>query len=436
MHNSANILDSNLSGTYIFISFDLVNSTAFKLKDPYWPLLFNRFFDYCRSQVKGYFTSAVDWKMVGDEILFYMPLQHMETLAELPSRIFSILRRNIIFIKENTAVQELLSVKATLWCAYMREQRDFSPRNHESNYLIRNTAGNSVRLDFLGPHIDTGFRLGSFGGQGKLVIGAHLAVLISDAAPQMRKHIRIVSYEQLKGVWNGRPYPVVWYHEHWHEAEKLFLYDEPITDPLARRILAEGICSRQNVGNLQKVFTDLFRSSELQTLKQGVKEMRANKPETLSAAVPIERLSELHLVAFCLTDSGQKLLVGKRREDHLWDFGCSSLQLYRTIEESLEQGYRDDFGITLRPFENHSYPPVVTYSFTDQKSGKTIPGIMFLAKVCPEEARAAQHDPFTYTEIRWLSRGEAQRIPAEKAVPGFHERLAQAFSTYNKGSAE
>ncbi|MGM0462365.1 MAG: hypothetical protein ACQEQ4_08110 [Fibrobacterota bacterium] len=430
---NTNPMVKNLSGTYLFISFDLVNSTSFKLHDPHWPPLFNRFFDYCRLKTKSYFPTCRDWKMVGDEILFYMPVKDRSELSEAPQKVFSIMQKSIAFINENSKTKGILSVKSVVWAAYMREQRDFTSDSEEINYLVKSVKNGEIVLDFLGPHIDTGFRLGSFANQGKLVVGARLAALLTaetntTASAALEKNLRIAAYEKLKGVWNGRRYPIVWYHEFWDRPDKMFLYDEKYTSALAANILENRIAAHTNIGDLQKVFTDLFRQSELTLLCEGMEKHRKNRHEDTDFSIPMERLSELHLVALCINEK-KELLVGLNRSEGKWDFGCSSLQMYTTIETSLKEGYGDDFGIDLLPIDGE-FPPIATYSFSMDRERLTIPGIMFLARVQKQQVSKDSLDPFVYTDFQWISRSEIYNISPKKSVPGFHRRAEKAFATY------
>ncbi|ERP38958.1 hypothetical protein CALK_0447 [Chitinivibrio alkaliphilus ACht1] len=427
-----NPIDQNLGGTYLFFSFDLVNSTAFKLQDPHWPPLFNQFFDYCRLKTKAYFPQCRDWKMVGDEILFYLPLRDEELLHDAPQKVYAILQKSVAFVNTHSTTAGVLSVKSVMWAARMREQRDFNSTTREENYLIKNVKRGEITLDFLGPHIDIGFRLATFAYQGKLVVGASLAALLLRQKENAlcADNMKIVSYEPLKGVWQGRRYPIVWYHEEWNRLDKMFLYDEQFTSPLAQKILCHDIPQKNNIADLEKVFSDLHKTDELTQLAEGIAEYRNNNPQESDFSLSLERLSELHLVALCINEDNQ-LLIGKNIQEAKWDFGCSSLQLYKSIEQSLEEGYRDDFGISLVPLHGE-YPPVATYSFSMDREQKTIPGVMFLARVQKNAVSQEKLDPFTYETYRWIQRSEIYDISPQKAVPGFHRRAEKAFAEYER----
>lgn len=179
------------------------------------------------------------WKTVGDEVLFTKQIEDpaqaivcchawMRTLEDLRSQ-----------LKERG-----LDVKSTAWLA------DFPLRNQEvvlrgklgndvlassdDEYPFNNqlslesyytgNAGNVIR-DFIGPSIDTGFRLGALASVRKMVISLELAHVLSIEQAKSDKNPRVNSsgalslrkfefrYDgrvQLKGVLGGNPYPVLW----------------------------------------------------------------------------------------------------------------------------------------------------------------------------------------------------------------------------------
>jgi len=438
MPENQSTFELDLSGTYLFISFDLVNSTAFKLKDSAWPPLFNQFFDYCRLKTKQYFPSAVDWKMVGDEILFYLPVPHVSIIADAPSRVYQIMHSCIDFLNERAQTKGILSVKSILWSAYMKEQRHFGKALAGSNYLMKEVRGGEVVLDFLGPDIDTGFRTGSLSMQGKLVVGAPLAALlreneITKGEKHYEKNFRIVTFAQLKGVWSGRHYPIIWYHESWDSLETMFVYDEPFVSEMVARIIAQKIPDSPNIDQIHKVFSDLHKTHELDELRAGMEEYYRNNGENeIIHAISKEQLSEVHLVAMCINEHHEMLILSRSDGKYAhWDFGCSWLHMYQSIEDSLEQGYGDDVGVSLQRI-NGEYPPIATYSYFRDNQKKTIPGIMFLAFVSKDSVKLSNFDQFKYNDYQWVSETSYRSIAETAAVPGFYERIEKAFAEFRK----
>lgn len=427
-------LDRDLSGTYLFISFDLVNSTAFKLSNPDWPPLFSTFFEQCQIATSKYFPKCQTWKMVGDEILFYLPVEECCEIIEAPPKVYSLLQKSITHLETESVLQDRLSVKATLWAAAVNELRHSEVHNNCANYLIKNHQNGNMMLDFLGPDIDTGFRLGTYAIHGKLTISASLTYLIAQHIPESQKkqeldRYRIISLEKLKGVWNGRHYPIIWYNEEWDKPEKLFYYDEHLTSPLVGKIITQGTNEIPNIEKIHKIFRDLPMEDRTEILLNGIDTYKSNNwGKKISYQVPSERLSELHLVAFCFNED-EELLIGRSDKEGLWDFGLSHLLMSKSIEESLIFGYQNDFGVTLEEIHGE-FPPVATYSVvTPNWEKRTIPGIMCLADISNQTVSA---DSFRYKAVRFITEKSAENIDPSECVEGFHERVTMAFETLRR----
>ncbi len=73
---------------YIFISIDLVNSTALKNRDPGWPIVITKFYEITKKEIKDKLSASV-WKFVGDEILFYKKISSENDLLEDANSLFS-----------------------------------------------------------------------------------------------------------------------------------------------------------------------------------------------------------------------------------------------------------------------------------------------------------------------------------------------------------
>src|SRR5450432_1705697 len=56
---------------YLFLSYDLVNSTIFKQTDPDWPKKLSEFYRLAERGVIARIPGVVVWKYAGDEVLFW-----------------------------------------------------------------------------------------------------------------------------------------------------------------------------------------------------------------------------------------------------------------------------------------------------------------------------------------------------------------------------
>jgi hypothetical protein len=172
------------------------------------------------------------WKVNGDEIIYTKVLSdHRQAFACV--HLWSETIRQ--YRKDLRTEFKTLDIKATGWLA------GFPISNSE--VIIRNEVGridpldtgddvfynfyllekyysgseedkHSLTRDFIGPSIDTGFRLSTLSTPRKFTISVELALLlVSVTAPVATFRPLPVRYDgrtQLKGVLGGRPYPVFW----------------------------------------------------------------------------------------------------------------------------------------------------------------------------------------------------------------------------------
>jgi hypothetical protein len=204
------------------------------------------------------------WKRLGDEILFYIAHPNHESLLKIPSSIYSALGFIIDGLMDfNKASVVQLSVKATLWSAvvYNIEKIPNKKIFKLFNIVTVEETPNKKILDFLGPDIDTGFRIAKHASPGKLIIDAYLAWYITkydnNQDIHMSDNMRIVSLEDLKGVWNGRRYPIVWYCENWDDINTIFQYDEEYNSEIVKRIKEKRIGYLPETKDLSKILKEV-----------------------------------------------------------------------------------------------------------------------------------------------------------------------------------
>lgn len=178
------------------------------------------------------------WKTIGDEVLFTKRVDHPWQAVVCMHAWVATLDVLRAFLSEHK-----LNVKSTAWLA------DFPLRNHEivlrkittssldevdDTYILNNqnglrdfyetNRGGYIR-DFIGPSIDTGFRVTGFASVRKLALSAELTFLLSCEQVRAQNDLKIYaqrSYvlpsfplrydgrQQLKGVLNGSGYPIFW----------------------------------------------------------------------------------------------------------------------------------------------------------------------------------------------------------------------------------
>lgn len=199
----------------MFMSADLAGSTYFKSKalgdseSPEWLEAFESFFRevplIMMGQIAAAFAmedevpSAGVWKVIGDEIIF-MAHPKSPREAQLLTVAFY---RTIVNYDRQIFERWPLRIKGCCWAAQISNRN----REIEIPEMLGGDAGRAY-VDFLGPDVDTGFRLASCGGRGQVIVSSNLVHLLSslDDSEEIRFHY--VGRKVLKGVYSGRPYPL------------------------------------------------------------------------------------------------------------------------------------------------------------------------------------------------------------------------------------
>lgn len=277
---------------YIFYSFDLVNSTAYKTKQKEeWPFVFSVFYDALRKEMKQQFRTIEVWKYIGDEVLFFKVINSETELFEVIPGSFRVLT-SIMKHLNNTfpGSLESLSLKGTIWCAPVvtppgEELKDLDVKESKARNFALNFPheNHSTQKDFIGPDIDIGFRISKYSEKEKVVISADFAYLLLEAnAPagfkknDLIKNLKIVSYEDLKGIWNDRYYPVIWYYEDWENIKETFAYDERFKSKIVNNVCLGQV---EPLEEIRKIFDQLNLLDEKNDLLKILREGAFGAPE-------------------------------------------------------------------------------------------------------------------------------------------------------------
>lgn len=175
-------------------------------------------------------TDPTFWKANGDELIF---VKELVDRKEILGCIDAWLKALQSLRPQLTASG--LDVKATAWTAGFPVTNselifqvnpvtpdtpfEDDPRLQQFYLLeewhLNPTSQNSLVMDFIGPSIDTGFRLASRSSPRRFVISIDIAYFLATAHLPARKIIEIprifyAGKSDLKGVLGGKPYPIFW----------------------------------------------------------------------------------------------------------------------------------------------------------------------------------------------------------------------------------
>ncbi|EKR89729.1 hypothetical protein LEP1GSC163_0192 [Leptospira santarosai str. CBC379] len=204
-------MPSPSSSLSLFISIDLVGSTAFKNgyrktgNEQPWLDFFESFYRDVPNQLKSFIGAEksycpIIWKTVGDEIVFTCSITKKDQCKNIILGLYN----TIIRYHSELALRALpLKIKATAWLVGFPV----------INAKIKIEDGSGVRDDYIGPSVDVGFRLTKYADSRNLILSVELAYVLSDTLTSSDEDILLGGLflekeEILKGAFNGIPYPI------------------------------------------------------------------------------------------------------------------------------------------------------------------------------------------------------------------------------------
>ena len=438
------------SGIYLFFSFDLVNSTQFKLAYPgAWPKVIIRFYEDAARQLHTRFQATI-WKYIGDEVLLFAKLRSLDELFRvLPATYQAIQTTTSLLHREFPQTRELLAVKGTVWIARaepnapsdigkLQEITRTEILEAKNIVLEAEPVSGFTTADFLGPEIDTGFRLSKFALRKRLVVSADLAWLLSRTSGRNReieKQLRIVSLVQLKGVWSNRAYPIIWYEPDWKNVT--FLYDEHLGNDIVSKI-CDNPDGAQKLIEIEKIFSDLGREDEMEKLAAEIENLPAGSdPEKARFEITLGRYAEVHCVAVCFSKDGHVLAARrpstKRRFKNRFEFGCGQLRLGESFQDCLLRTYMEDFGIKLNLPD--PLTPVTTFIIPDSDENRNIPGLIFFGEIVNKDEIERNFSREKHSDITWID-PRLSTLNEDEFVPDFARTLRSAFTLWEAWNRE
>lgn len=203
------------SETVLFMSADVVGSTAFKghhsADASTWLEAFATLFKELPLVFIGEmgmaFLDEEDmpeagvWKVMGDEVIF-VTLPRSAREAMLATAAFV---RTVHQYDQRLSSRWPLQIRGACWAAELGQRN----RQIEIPEMFGGRNGEAYR-DFLGPDVDTGFRLSAHSGHGEVIVSPNLVEAIAVAQmqePRLRFHH--IGAKSLKGVIAGEPFPLI-----------------------------------------------------------------------------------------------------------------------------------------------------------------------------------------------------------------------------------
>lgn len=393
----------------LFFSFDIVNSSVYKTINSYgWYGILNIIFDKLRKDVNTEMGSPycnVDvWRILGDEIIFIMPIDCIENISNVVCKIFKILIENVQYIKDgkvfDTLVedknsialmkqQNVISLQGAAWIAVVTKDikdGDFKCADSENIFKCYECNPGRTIYEFVGADIDTGFRLKKKTQERRLVISFELAYLLSRNSDQI-ENINIISYEKLKGIWNEKLYPIVWYHnkEIYENTsfEDSFYFDEKSNNELVKNYFDAS--KHKDGSDIEEyMYKDVYKAFgkilKDRNLKDKIKNIEEAIPRSFGDNFINNSAMEYHCAAVCYKiENGEiKILVNKEKIDELH---CVRVKNTEKISETLAREYSSKYNIEIKVVLDKREAPVPVTLLKVSEDDKNFKCIVIVAKV-------------------------------------------------------
>jgi len=230
--------------------------------------------------------------------------------------------------------------------------------------------------------------------------------------------MKLVGHSVLKGVWKGRPYPIIWYRPDWTRFAEDFDYDEFLASPTLTQA-RDG--SELRPDRLTDVVRQVGADKNVASIEAALRAAKRAKPS--DDALP--GIPELHVAAACVFVPGREVLMRRRPatvgvQAGKWDFGCVTATGRRPIRDELVDGYRQKYAMSIAPIPARLSGPLSDYSF--ERERRTINGVVLGATA---ERREAKH--YKDCEIAWHSLDQPPPDGSVQDAGAVLERLRQLF---------
>ena len=465
---------SQNSELLLFFSFDIVNSTQYKSVTTKWPIILKNLLEEIRNQISNstIFSNCSLWRVIGDELIFVVPVYTEEELPEIVDEIFRTeqiisfnLKSGSFFDNINSQVidsteieilksQNMLAIKVAAWIAPVKESEATNPYDNIRVIYSPNSLNRSI-VDFLGKDIDAGFRLKEYSYRNQMAISVELAYLLTKGNNHIT-HLHIMDYVSLKGVWNNELYPIIWYFNAANYGlskgevtfDTSFRYDDINENKL---IHAYSLRNKHPGSYNDKLNPDMYESSFLTFDKIITDQGLSQKMNYLSSVLnyesfplnpqPNESDLELHCAVVCCDTAERKIFITHRNNMHTtnpqkWEFGCAKANNTQSLSAVICDYYHKVYGLRIKLVLNEerdeSQPlPIAVYEIASTPGG-SIPkkGIIFVAEV--EKKPSSSHNTTKHDQFQWISEAEISTIKPEEAIPDFHNTLKYVFEHFDE----
>lgn len=464
----------------LFFSFDIVNSTMYKSITGNWPLIIRQLLEDIRStvfKISDLSTCSL-WRVIGDEMIFVMPIYSTEELVIVVDSIFEVTQKISRRLKlgkffdslvgqsiqkadiELLKFQTPLSIKAAAWIAIINEKVEFPYECIKFNYSA--SSQNQTITEYLGRDIDAGFRLKSYTQDRRLIVSYELAYLLAKYGKT--NELFIMDYVRLKGVWNETLYPIIWYYDaeiiknichntsadmRKAEFSNSFRYDETDKNEIVNKYFTRSKQNTHDVTHTEyrlaesmfKVESALEKILEDRCLREKIEYIQEllKKQIIRTTVKAYSEPLEVHCAVVCCDVEKRKVMIMHRGKDHStnpekWEFGCAKLSSEKSFISSIVEYYKETYGVdielVLDERRKEKQPiPLAVYELESRNNLKK--GIIFVAKVINSIDSKDFRAEKSHDSIKWIGQEDIAKYKTN-AVSDFDSTLNKVFDNFDE----
>lgn len=341
---------------FLFVSFDLCNSTQLKVDEENW-------FKIIEILLNQKFQAMNFWKFNGDEIIFRAEVNSLDYICGIIERTYKRLQELQIQMR---SIRSGVNIKATIWIA--KADSDLNRKSDNCKFDF-----NGI-VEFVGKNIDEGFRLTKCSAAQKIVVDPKIIYLFLEAAIIHKAGVSVVEKNSsfnksvlkntnntidiinkineilnkihyigsaiCKGVWDEMPYPIYWYY---NENTYGIKYDEFFNGEHIWSKSFENLDSNYYF-KIKEIFETVNRQDEYFEIRKLI-QLEGSITQT------IENQPNLYYMVACVNPVSHKVMVAHRSKTrqhlrHVWDFGNVKYQNVNVVS-TICQEYKNTFGIDI-----------------------------------------------------------------------------------------
>ena len=451
----------------LFFSFDIVNSSLYKDTNYLgWQSVLTTLLTDIQKNITKEIPAAQLWRVLGDEIIFFVTIRNEEEIYSTIDAIYGILVVTNVKLKNEKFFENIgedfsdkeidwmkksniLAVQSAAWIAIILNGYSSLFFPYDNIFKKYRISYSQQINEFLGQDIDAGFRIKKETQDRRLVISVELAKILSDKTEYLSR-LNIITYKGLKGVWQNRLYPIIWYHDPKVSGvsfEDSFYYDETTYSQLSKEYFLNREKDEGDITSymfldvhkaLEKIIKDQRLGGKLEQIQQVI-----NDTENDIIAVENEfdnKLLEIHCAAVCCDVDNKRVLIVKRKNRRfysgLWEFGCAKASIDKNLCDSIKEDYKNDFGIEIDIIcdderEDKEPKPIALYQIN--KVDKLQKGIIVVAKIIKglDQLEETIKEKDKHEKFMWISEEEVEKFD-EPAISDFKDTLKKIFIMWNQ----